>query len=85
MHTAKIIENGCAQKNTKRVYDAVMLFNYKDLCYVVLSCICVRIPDSHIIHNRDFTFRTLAVLVATLLAGMKICESCVVATVGLYL
>ena len=49
------------------------------------SCICLGIPDSHIIHSRDFPFLTLAVLVATLLAGMKCCESYVVATVGLYM
>ena len=39
----------------------------------------------HIIHNRDFPFITLAVLVATPLAGMTFCESYVVVTVGLYM
>ena len=53
------------------------------MCCVVQSCICLGITDSHIIISRDFPFLTLAVLVATLLAGMKFCESYVVAMVGL--
>ena len=62
-----------------------MLFIIRIMCYVVQSCICLGIPDSHIIHSRDFPVLKLAVLVATLLAGMKFCESYVVATVGLYI
>ena len=87
MHTTtlyidyKIIESECALK----VYDAVMLINYKDYVLCVQSCICLGITDSHIIYSRDFPFLTLAFLVATLLAGMKFCESYVVATVGLYM
>ena len=48
---------------------AVMLFNYKNY---VLCC-------------AKLHFLTLAVLVSALLAGMKFCESYVVATVGLYM
>ena len=56
------------------------------MCCVVQSCICLGITDSHIIISRDFfPFLTLAVLVAILYAGMKFCESYVVATVGLYI
>ena len=55
------------------------------MCCVVQSCICLGITDSHIIISRDFPFLTLAVLVAILHAGMKFCESYVVATVGLYM
>ena len=53
------------------------------MCCVVQSCICLGITDSHIIISRDFPFLTLTVLVAILHAGMKLCESYVVATVGL--
>ena len=45
------------------------------MCYAVPSCICLGISDSHVIHSKDFPFLTLAVLVATFLAGMKFCES----------
>ena len=41
------------------------------MCCVVQNCICLGISDSHIIHSRDFPFLTLAVLAATLLAGMQ--------------
>ena len=41
------------------------------MCCVVQSCICLGITDSHIIISRDFPFLTLAVLVATLFAGMN--------------
>ena len=53
------------------------------MCCVVQGCICLGITDSHIIISRDFPFLTLAVLVATLLIGIKFGESYVVATVGL--
>ena len=41
------------------------------MCCVVQSGICLGITDSHIIISRYFHFLTLAVLVATLLAGMN--------------
>ena len=62
-----------------------MLFNYKDYVLCCAKLHLLGITDSHIIISRDFPFLTLAALVATLFAGMKFCESYVVATVGLYM
>ena len=92
MHTAisikRLLKVGVPKyQNTKTGYDAVRLFIYKGyvLCCPKLHLLGDHIINSHIIQSRDFPFLSLAVLVATLLVGMKFCESYVVATVDLYM
>ena len=88
MHTAILIRRLLKVRVLKRILKKCMMklcYLIIRICYFVQSCICLGIPDSHIIQSRYFPFLTLAVLVATLLAGMTFCESYVVATVGLYM
>ena len=60
-----------------------MLFNYKDY---VLCCGKLHLLGDHRQSHHNFPFLTVVVvLVAILHAGMKFCESYVVATVGLYM
>ena len=58
------------------VLEIILKMHMMQLCYLIIRIMwyVVWIPASHIIHSRDFPFFTLAVLVATLLAGMKFCE-----------
>ena len=87
MHTAIsiriLLKVGVLKRILKKFMMQLCYLIIRIMCYVVQSCICLGIPDSHIIHSMDFPFLTLAVLVPTLLAGMTFCESYVVATVGL--
>ena len=74
MHTAisikRILKVGVLKRILKKYMIQLCYLIIRIMCYVVQSCICLGIPDSHIIHSRDFPLLTLAVLVATLLAGM---------------
>ena len=81
----RLLKVGVLKRIIKKYMMQLFYLIVRIMCYVVQSCICLGIPDSHIIHSRDFPFLTLAVLVATLLAGMEFCVSYVVATVGLYI
>ena len=87
MYTAisirRLLKVGVLKRILKKYMMQLCYLIIRIMCDVVQSCICLGIPDSHIIHIREFL--TLAVFVATLLAGMTFCESYVVATVGLYM
>ena len=89
MHTAisirELLKLGVLKRMFKKYLTQLCYLIIRIMSYVVQSCICLGIPDSHIIHSSDFPFLTLTVLAATLLAGMIFCESYMVATVGLYM